>query len=140
MTPDVFNKGMRELFAAHQRKEDSDTMDSYWKSLLRLSDAQFSHAVNRSRDNDEQFPKIPKLRAYANEVKSEGRSAAQRFSFLCTNCNMFFSVPIDMLEGESRFKCDYCDHYHGETITFESSYLLRKMEEAKAEGRNVAEI
>jgi len=129
---------MSKLFAAQGREVRHETVDVYYKSLSKMTSDQWEHAVNRSVENDEMFPKIPKLWAYARELRKKVEGESLFFSFLHEKCDLPFGVRIEDLTVGRYFDCAACDTYSKEKVRWSGEFLKKKMEEAKMNNSQMA--
>jgi len=134
-----FASEMSKLFAAHGREVRHETMDTYWDAIEQLTLEQLQHAVKRSVENDEAFPKIPKLLTYAREIKVK-REVSPFYSFFCKGCESFFSVIIDQLSGGGSFECSSCKEYRGITVRWSTRQLSEARQRAIDDGKDFAEV
>ena len=95
-----FNVQMSRLVSCFSKGNISDELKSaYWESVKRWDAESFAYVVTRSAQDDERFPKIPKLREYLTEIKrkTDSFSVEPQPTFICKRCNDSFGVPLAWL-------------------------------------------
>lgn len=139
MNQSTFSVGIERLWKAHSKSADQKQADVYWLALSKMSDQQFEHAVGRSIEIDETFPRVPRLWIYAKEIRVVvAANTSPFFSFLHEECALPFSVRVTDLNAEKWIVCDACKHYSQKHIRWNGEFLRRKMEEAKPVNSDLA--
>lgn len=136
LTKEDFAVEMGKLFSAQGREVRHETLDVYWNSLHKMTLEQFRHAIGRSIENDELFPKIPKLWAYAREMKIS-HADVTHFTFLHKECDLPFSCYVDELVNGKWFICDACKFYSEKFVRWSGEFLRKKMVEAVEKGESI---
>ena len=109
---------MAQLFAAHGRKENPDTMDVFWRTFKNETDTDFMAAIARAIEENENFPKVPHIKAYIVMRKKpayQGGPDPDTY-FECKYCGYPFIIRKNDLDDaagslDKGFTCDACKQY-----------------------------
>jgi hypothetical protein len=137
-----FNSEMKRLEGIYPKKMTPEMLDAYWKKFEAWSPDDFNFCTTRILQEDDRFPKTTRfeeLIAERHRADTCPDKPPQFFTFVCSHCNLPFSILITELEqGGGGTSCTECRFYSNENHIWSGETLLQKMNEAKMKHMNFA--